>query len=450
MSSTNKGPLLVCTALAGEGHFFPVLGIAAHMKKHGYEVIFITQTNFQNFVEGAGIEYVDNPNITTPELMATLGKISQQPAGINTLALQIKAMIVDTMPLRFKSFHKSLGEIKARDPAREIIIVEDSFNMLSFPYWHGAPLPQGFSERPKSVGLGCAPLMMESRDIAPLMLGLPPDTTESGRARNKVINKLVREGPQKPLIDSWTDSLKECGCPTMPEIKIWNTGYESYDICYQLCSPSLEYPVSDLPSNMSFGGVMPRREIGSDFKYPEWWSDIQEGRKNGIRVVFVCQGTINTDHSQLVAPTLAAFAGRSDVIVVAALGAQGASLSSDAKISSNSRVIDYIPYDLVLEYSDAFVTNCGYGAFSHAIKNGCPILACGETEEKLEVALRAVYAGVAINLNTQQPSPGQVRKGVDELLADGKYKKKAIDLRKENEDMDVLVTVRKGIDSLRN
>lgn len=444
-----QGPLVVCTALGGEGHFFPVLGIAAYLKKQGYEVLFVTHSRLKPFVEDAGVEYIDLPNTTTPELLATLGEIKQQPAGINTLALSIKAMIVDTLPLRFKSFHESLGKIKMRDPGREIIVVEDTFNMLTFPYWHGAPLPEGFTERPKSVGLGCAPLMMESQDIAPLMLGLPPDATESGRARNKVINKFVREGPQKPLIDSWVTSLKQCGCPSVPEVKAWNTGYESYDICYQLCSPSLEYPLSDLPSNMSFGGVMPRREVGPGYEYPPWWPQVQESRKNGTKVVFVCQGTINTDHSQLVIPTIMAFAEQRNIIVVAALGAQGAALPPDVLVPSNTRVVDYIPYDLILEYSDAFVSNCGYGAFSHAIKNGCPIVACGETEEKLEVALRAVYAGVAINLRTQKPTADEIRKGAEQLWAAGTYKSRAVELRKENEDMDVLETVRRGIDSLR-
>lgn len=448
MSTASKGPLLVCTALAGEGHFFPVLGIAAYMRSQGYEVVFVIESNFKSFVENAGIEHVDSPSIATPELMAQLGAIHQRPAGVDTLSDAIKAMIVDPMPLRFKSFHKSLGEIKARNQQRDIVIVEDAFNMLSLPYWHGAPLPKGFTERPKSVGLGCAPLMMESSDIAPLMLGLPPDSTESGKARNRVINKLVREGPQKPQIDAWVAALKMCGCPSLPEIRIWNTGYESYDLCYQLCSPSLEYPISDLPANMSFAGVMPRREVPLDYKYPEWWQEIMDARRKDIKVVFVCQGTINTDHSQLVVPTMAALTDQPNIMVVAALGAHGASLPSDVKIPSNSRVVDYIPFDLILEQSDAFVTNCGYGAFSHAIKNGCPIVASGETEEKLEVALRAAYAGVAVDLETQKPSPGQVRDGVREVLGDEKYKRRAMVLRKENEDMDVFGTVKKGIESL--
>ena len=148
------------------------------------------------------------------------------------------------------------------------------------------------------------------------------------------------------------------------------------------------------------------------------------------KIVFVSQGTVAVQWPQLLLPTLKAFSDRDDVVVIGVLGSRGASLPSDVELPSNAKVVDYLPYDIILEKADVFVSNGGYGAFCHAVMNGVPAVFAGETEEKPEVAMRGSWAGFALNLRTQTPTSNQIRYAVDKVLKDPKYRSRALELKK--------------------
>lgn len=76
-------------------------------------------------------------------------------------------------------------------------------------------------------------------------------------------------------------------------------------------------------------------------------------------------------------PTLEALASREDVIVVALLCVEGATLDRD--VPENSRVVDYLPYHALLPYTDVLVTNGGYGGFMQAVMHGVPMVMAGTT-----------------------------------------------------------------------
>lgn len=446
-----KTPLLLCTAYAGEGHFNPVHGIAKYMVESGYEVCFLAENSFRGRVEEAGLEFFSTPAIFTEDTFKRLAERKTTTApGIGRLAVEIADLIPGTLAGRAARFHEVLETVKARDASREIIIIEDAYSLASMPYRYGKPLPKGFDKIPLSIGIGCTPLLLESQDAGPILSGLPPDSSHSGRLRNKYIHQLVREGPMKYLLDAYAQSMRDCGCTSIPEIKIWNTGYASYDVIFQMCSPSLEFPLSDLPSVIEFAGVLPRVDASPDIDFPEWWPEVTAAKAKGDRqIVFASQGTVNLDYTELLIPTMEAFANRDDTLVLITLGAQGAEFPNGTNIPTNVRVVDYIPYDLILDIADVFVTNGGYGAFTHAVRNGCPVVIAGESQEKAEVVQRAIYAGMGLSLGTQRPSPEQVGNGVQKVSKESKYKCRAIELRTENEDMNALETIKQKIESLR-
>jgi UDP:flavonoid glycosyltransferase YjiC (YdhE family) len=148
-------------------------------------------------------------------------------------------------------------------------------------------------------------------------------------------------------------------------------------------------------------------------------------------MIFVCQGTVARDITQLAIPTMIALKERSDIIVVVALGKEGESLPADFSVPSNSRVVDYISYDDVLPYCDLFVTTGGYGSLQRALNNGTPLIMGATTEEKPESAARAEWAGVAVNLRTSCPSIEQLQQAVDEILSNKRYKTRALEIQAE-------------------
>lgn len=444
---TVKKPLLVCTCFPGEGHFYPVLALATHLMKCGYSAIFIADEILKDKIEAAGIEHFSTVNIFTEERMDRMFEIGRTCSGLGKLSRQLGTFFFGTLSIRTSRFHRILEEIKARDPVREIVVVEDIFNSVSYPYKMGKPLPAGFDEPPKNIGLGCAPLMLESEDLGPTLMKLPPDSTPSGKLRNKALYDLVRSGPMKFLYDAAEEAFEAVGCTNVGDFKLWNTAVENYDVVFQLCSPSLEYQISDLPKTVKFTGVLPRRETPSHYRYPEWWEEITS-KRNNRQVIFVSQGTVSVDYTGVSIPSIEAFADKEDIILVVALGVKGASLGDQVKMSPNVKVIDYLPYDLILEVADVFITNGGYGAFTHGIRNGCPMIIAGDSEEKAEVAARAEYAGVGVNLGVQRPTPFQLLDGAQTVLRDARYRDRAVELRKENEEMNALERMRHTIDAL--
>lgn len=445
-------PLLFFTTVPADGHLNPPLMLASHMVKQGYDVVFQTSPTFKAKVEATGAETVPVDDIITPESFARLIELGQMPFGIERFTEEFLFIFVAKMASKAKQIDEALVNVRARYPDRQIILVEDIPNWGMYPYKHGRPLPAGWTELPKSIGVGVSPLLIDSVDTAPIMLGLPPpEPTPEGREKNAARLKEFREGPLKHLLDSWAEGMEKAGATDMSGPKksgIFNSWYNVHDAVVQLCSPSMEYKRSDQPSTINFIGVLQGSPPKADLEYPSWWSDVSEAKKNGKSVVFVTQGTTNPDLSELIMPTISALAGRDDIITVAALGMRGASLPEGFKVPDNARVIDYFPYDVVLEHTDVFVSNAGYGSFGHAVRNAIPMVLAGQAQEKYEVALRVEWAGMGVDLKTQRPTEEQVKGGVDKILAEPSFKKAAIGLKEENEKLDAYAAFERKVEEL--
>jgi UDP:flavonoid glycosyltransferase YjiC (YdhE family) len=72
----------------------------------------------------------------------------------------------------------------------------------------------------------------------------------------------------------------------------------------------------------------------------------------------------------------------------------------------------------------------------------------GNTEDKPEVAARAEWCGVGINLRNAQPSAEQVLQAVSEILTNPKYEKRSLELEKEMALYDPMGVVAQNIDDL--
>ncbi|EFQ35508.1 uncharacterized protein GLRG_10652 [Colletotrichum graminicola M1.001] len=440
---TKHSPLLLVTAFPGEGHVNPLLTIASYLVKKDYEVVFISTPDFRHRVEEAGAEWVCTDSPFTEELFRSLAETFSLPSVPDRFAIEYKKVFLNTLPPRARKTAEVLALLKARDPNRQIIVIEDALNWSFLPLKYGMPLAQGLTEIPRSIGIGVAAFILESRDTGPIPYGLPPDSTHSGRLRNAILQDLAEKGPLKPALDGLREAMETLGCTDIPTKRMFRCAYTAHDVTLQLCPPSLEYPISDLPPSVEYIGILPRKTPSPDFRYPTWWSEVERTQPDNKyrHVIFVSQGTVASDYTDLVLPAIEAFANRHDVLVVVALGTRGAQLPSEVVIPPNARVLDYMPYDTILEYTDVFISNGGYGALTHAVRNGVPVVLAGESQEKSEVAMRAVYAGLGVSLATQRPTAEQIRKGTDEVLRDTKYRKAVMRLKGEDDSMDALATV---------
>lgn len=436
----NKKPYLVFAACPADGHTNPIVRIASEIIRRGFEATFIGGSEFEKQIRATGADFVPLAPFLTPEVIALREAI---PVGMPRLLFDIRTIFIDQTPGRWQILKDLLEKLRAEDSQREIIVVTETYFMGANPLALGAPLPKGFTTRPKVVDINVVPYVASSIDTGPPGPGLPPDSTESGRARNQLLTQMMIEGPFAESYARLDDIYKEIGtteslAPQLP----FDHWMFCHDVVLQMCPPSLEYPRSDMPPKVKFAGCMPPRTIPSDFVYPEWWDDVTLGDR---RIVAVTQGTIANVLSHLVTPTIQALSDREDLLVIAILGKRDMKLPEDITIPSNTRVIDYLPYDAILPHTSVFVMNAGYGGFLHGVSNGVPLVLAGETEDKLEVSMRGEWSGVAVNLRTGEPSLADIKKAVNRVLTEGSFKKRVEEIRKENQDMKVFDVVEKEI-----
>ncbi|KAK2043394.1 UDP-Glycosyltransferase/glycogen phosphorylase [Colletotrichum somersetense] len=438
---SKKRPYLVFCSAPATGHTYPILQIAAEMIQRGFEATYMAGEEFQPQIKRMGADFVALPAFITPEFLQERNKI---PAGNAQFLWDLKNIFIAWVSSHFPVVMRTLEKIRAERPDQQVIVVHESLFMGALPMAMGAPLPKGYTARPPVINVNVTPVIASSIDTGPFGPGLPPDSTESGRARNALLISLTfgPGGPFDQLRQELNADLKSLGATREVEADFMWAAQTSYDVTLQVCPPSLEYPRSDSPDAVKYAGCLPPKPIDPNYRYPEWWSEITAGTK---KIVGVTQGTVVMEYGNLVIPTLQGLAHRDDIIVVAILGAKGATLPEEVTVPQNTRVVDFLPYDALLKHADVWVTNAGYGGFTHGVTNGVPMVLGGDTEDKPEVAMRGQWAGVAYNLKTGRPTPQQVADAVEEVLANDRYKTRVMEVKKESDDLKVLDVVEKQI-----
>jgi UDP:flavonoid glycosyltransferase YjiC (YdhE family) len=183
----------------------------------------------------------------------------------------------------------------------------------------------------------------------------------------------------------------------------------------QLTVPSFEFP-RDIPPSVHFIGALPI--IPNQAPIPAWAHELDSSRK----VVLVTQGTLaNHNFGLLIAPTLAALANESDLLVVATAGGRPIE-AIPGPIPGNARLASYLPFEWMLPKVDVFVTNGGYGSVNQAMSFGIPLVTAGLTEDKADVNARVAWSGVGINLGTNEPTPQALHEAIRTVLDKPNYR----------------------------
>ncbi len=249
------------------------------MIKRGFPVIFMTSEEFRPSVEKAGAEWYEQSPLVDKTLMPEREK---HPVGYARLRYDLETWWIASLPARYQRLKSLLEMVRKREPSRQVIVVAESMSVAVLPFRLGAPPPKGYATFPKTIGINPMPLMLSSIDTAPMGTGLPPDATESGRARNKLLRQLIDSTFLGPAVEKLRACLAGLGsepawpgsASTVLPDDIFTSFICSYDTTFQLCSPSFEYPLSDLHPTIRFAGALPQRGVDPTFAFPAWWADV--------------------------------------------------------------------------------------------------------------------------------------------------------------------------------
>ena len=143
------------------------------------------------------------------------------------------------------------------------------------------------------------------------------------------------------------------------------------------------------------------------------------------KVILISQGTIdNKDQNKLIIPALEALKDKNYLLLVAT-----GNINTDElrKKYSRSNIIieDFIDFDFILDYTDLYITNGGYGGVMLSLSKGVPILTAGITEGKNDINARIRFYKVGIDLKTEKPAPDKIRIKTEEILANKTFKNNA-------------------------
>lgn len=452
-SRSDDRPVLLLTASPFVGHVTPMRTIAASLVHAGYPVYLLTGANFEENVKAAGATFLPLPpaaDVDDPQLDAQRLGIQWKPDVLDQMAEYFeKCTIGAHMDPQIDALQAAIAQVRAAHPGRPLIALNDVWFFGSVAVMAGAP-----GARPDAwIGIGVVPIGLSSKDCAPWGPGELPDPSPQGHARDEAILERSRAafaGAQT----RYEEILTRRGAKRVSWF--WDEAYLLPERFIQLSLPSLEWPRTDAPDTIRFSGGLPRTAKktaentapAAAADRPSWWGDLARHRQNRGRVVAVSQGTLDVDLQQLVLPTIEALADDVDVLLVVALGKKDRTLPPGTRIPHNVRVEGWIPYDALLPEVDAFITNGGYGSLQHAVTHGVPLVIAGGSMDKAEVAARAEWAGLGVNLRTATPGPELIKDAVDEVLEDENYTKIAKQLQQDSESADPLAVIVETIEKL--
>ncbi|ASO20120.1 UDP:flavonoid glycosyltransferase YjiC (YdhE family) [Actinoalloteichus hoggarensis] len=405
---------VLIAAVPIHGHVTPMRAIARNLVERGYPVTFLTGQDFRESVERTGARFRSLPS----EADLT-GPVNELFPERDTGALRREQIEFD-MRLTIHGLsgqHAAMQEILAEADGEPVVLVHETLFMGGWPVRLGAP-----GLRPAGVvGIGVIPVPISSIDHAPWGMGLPPDSSSEGRARNRFLNDVAAAELQAGVQRELAAGLAALGATEEPPL-MFDGLVAMPDRFLQLTIGSMDYPRSDAPPRLRHVGALPA-EPPEDVELPEWWDELI----TASRVVVVTQGTLaNADLSRLIEPAVRALADLDALVVVTT----GSDVIPD-RLPANARAARYLPFDLLLPHADVLISNGGYGGVHRALWHGVPMVLAGDTEDKVEVGALAAWAGAAINLATGDPDEADIRKAVDAVLTDPTHARRAEELRAE-------------------
>lgn len=443
---------VLCLSLPLTGHLTPMLRVASELHRRGWPVSVVGASSHGARIAAQGVHFIPLQGDADLDDLAYYDRDHPNPPvpGFHDLAWYDRALVdfeklcIEPLAAQWACLKEALSALHTADPLRPVVIISEAFFHGILPLYMGAPLPAGVPH-PKTLCLSVTPPAIRSADLPPFNYPVPFSQTPEGRARNAL---LWDDWAQltAPLRQRLHTALAVAGAQRFPDGPILDgTIYKCASLgIMQVGVPSFEYPRSDWPEGFQFIGFLPPATPppAGYPNLPKWWPEVTKTDK---KIVVVAQGTVETNPHDLILPTAEAMRNRDDVLVVAILGRKGATLPVDAQAPRNARITDYLHYDAILPYARVWVHNGGYGAITHGVAHGVPMVVAGEGQDKPENIRRIRFSGIGVGLGSITPSVQDLRLSLEAILGEPKYQERVNVLKQETIGLDCFGRIEKAV-----
>jgi MGT family glycosyltransferase len=406
-----KGKRILFANFPADGHFNPLTGLAVHLKWLGCDVRWYTSNKYADKLQRLGI-----PLLPFKKAMdvAEVEKVFPERDAIKTQVAKLKFDIIHAFILRGPEYFADLKEIYQDFPF-DMMVADCAFTAIPF-VTDKMNIPV--------VAIGVFPLTETSKDLPPAGLGLTPSYSLFGKLKQNLLKlvadlALFRE-PNKIM----KKILSRHGIDHL-DTNVFDLMVKKSTLLLQSGTPGFEYYRSDLGKNIRFvGSLLPYQSK----KHIAQWSDERLNRFE--KIIVVTQGTVEKNVEKILVPVLEAFKD-TDVLVIATTGGSHTADLKKRFPQNNLIIEDFIPFGDIMPYADVYITNGGYGGVMLGIENQLPLVVAGVHEGKNEINARIGYFELGINLKTEWPKPAQVKKAIEEVVSNKKYKENVVKLAKE-------------------
>lgn len=409
------GKRILFATVPGEGYVNPLTGLAIHLQQKGCDVRWYTSMQFADKMHKLNIRHypfvkaLDANAGNVEELFPARSRITGTVARINFDMIHLFSE-------RSREYYEDIREIYRTFPF-DMLIADSMFTAIPF-----------VKEKMKipAVAVGIIPLSENSKDLAPYGLGLTPANTRFEKIKHSVLRFLSDKVLLKKSIKVYSNILKKNGI-NKKDSNLYDFIIKNASLVLQSGTPGFEYYRSDIGKNIRFVG--PLLPYAAENKRATWFD---ERIKKYKKIVLVTQGTVEKDISKLIIPCLEAFKNTDVLLIVTTSGEKTTELK-EKYTSGNLIIEDFIPFQDVMPFASVFITNGGYGGVLLSIRHGLPIVSAGIREGKNEICARIGFFKYGINLNTEMPTPAQLRIAVKEVMEKDIYVKNVRKLSKEFE-----------------
>jgi len=406
-----KGRKILFANFPADGHFNPLTGLAVHLKWLGCDVRWYTSNKYADKLQRLGI-----PHLPFKKAMdvADVEKIFPERDAIKSQVAKLKFDIIHAFILRGPEYYADLKEIYQDFPF-DLVVADCAFTAIPF-VTDKMNIPV--------IAIGVFPLTETSKDLPPAGLGLTPSYSLFGKWKQNLLKFVADVALFRKPNKTMKKILSRHGIDHL-NTNVFDLMVKKATLLLQSGTPGFEYYRSDLGKNIRFvGSLLPYQSK----KHIAQWSDERLNRFE--KIIVVTQGTVEKNVEKILVPVLEAFKD-TDVLVIATTGGSQTVGLKKRFPQDNLIIEDFIPFGDIMPYADVYITNGGYGGVMLGIENQLPLVVAGVHEGKNEINARIGYFELGINLKTEWPKPAQVKKAIEEVLSNKKYKENVVKLAKE-------------------
>lgn len=267
------------------------------------------------------------------------------------------------------------------------------------------------------ITIGLFPLAENSDDTYRTCLGLVPRQSLLNRLMRGVLNKITDDILFKSAISVYDNLLISYDIECYGTI-MFDTLIRKSDIFIQPGTELFDYPRKIFGQNIVFTGRLP--------DYPNKSSSCWNDNRLTVfkTVAFLSQQELSqTDN--LVVPTLAALLNTDTLVVISTNGHRTEEMKQ--RFSANNVIIDdFIPEKAIFPYASVSIINGGFCDVLKSLSMGIPVITIGSLEGRNEVSARIRYTEMGIALSKEAPRPEQIRRAVEEIIQQPKFKVNAV------------------------